>query len=203
MKRLSCFRMSLVGLCLTLSLAFCPAKAEMALFWQFADSPITAKDGTTVKASELSWQDLTVNGIRVKATSGEVSQYLNLYGGSGTDLEPLGDFLYMDSDTGWIVDPLMAGLGVDYARNGVSFSIELGNLDFDTEAWTALACSSPEDYENLRLGEMIVEMTADVAIPALPWTGGDYSTVPEPTGGLLTLVGVAALALRRRRGVAA
>ena len=31
------------------------------------------------------------------------------------------------------------------------------------------------------------------------WTPGSFQAVPEPSGGLLTLMGVALLALRRRR----
>lgn len=32
-----------------------------------------------------------------------------------------------------------------------------------------------------------------------PWTGGTFHSVPEPTGGLLVMLGAALLALRRKR----
>lgn len=190
-------RVGFVGVCLALA-AF-TANAESAIFWQFKDSPIATKGGTPTSAEALG-----ANGIRVKAISGEQSAYLSLYGGADTGWEALGDVLYVDKDTGWIVDPLFAGLGTDYATDGVKFMIELGNYNFDLvpdqPEWSVLAYSSLAEYSALRNAEMIVEM-ADYAKPAVQWDGGSYTSVPEPTGGMLTLFGLAMLALRRRRGV--
>ncbi len=73
---------------------------------------------------------------------------------------------------------------------GWSYYIELLNekADGSTEA---VAVSSLATWESL--AKFISTQ------PTTPWMGGSYHAVPEPTSGLLLLLGVAGLALRRKR----
>ncbi len=78
--------------------------------------------------------------------------------------------------------------------NGYSYYIELINETtgggYETVAASSLA--SWEDLKNF--------LTANgVPGTGTPWTGGEFHAVPEPTSGLLLLLGVAGLALRRKR----
>lgn len=79
---------------------------------------------------------------------------------------------------------------------GVTFAIEIGMFD-DNGDWINLASSEWKSYNELDdLGH--ISNDARVAPEHGPWTGGSY-VVPEPSSGLLLLVGGAFLALRRRR----
>ncbi len=73
--------------------------------------------------------------------------------------------------------------------------MELGNIDA-SDNWTTLAQSAAAAYSSL--GDYIHE-TFDINPGQIAvWTPTQF-TVPEPSGGLLTIVGFAVLALRRKR----
>ena len=77
-----------------------------------------------------------------------------------------------------------------------SFIVELGNID-SSDNWTTVATSAATAYSDL--GDYI-HQTFDINPGQLAvWTPTQFTAVPEPSGGLLTLMGVALLALRRRR----
>ena len=77
-----------------------------------------------------------------------------------------------------------------------SFIVELGNID-SSDNWTTVATSAAKAYSDL--GDYI-HQTFDINPGQLAvWTPTQFTAVPEPSGGLLTLMGVALLALRRRR----
>lgn len=80
--------------------------------------------------------------------------------------------------------------------SGYSYYIELLSEATGTgggyEAVAASSLASWEDLQNF--------FTANgVPGTSTPWTGGEFHAVPEPTSGLLLLLGVAGLALRRKR----
>lgn len=85
-----------------------------------------------------------------------------------------------------------------YASAEYSFVIELGNWDWDNGTWTMIAASSAASYSELKSLGHIVELSTIEASPPTTWSPTSY-TVPEPSGGLLFIVGGALLALRRRR----
>ena len=77
-----------------------------------------------------------------------------------------------------------------------SFIVELGNID-SNDNWTTVATSASATYSSL--GDYIHKtFDLDPGQTAV-WTPGSFQAVPEPSGGLLTLMGVALLALRRKR----
>ena len=77
-----------------------------------------------------------------------------------------------------------------------SFIVELGNID-SSDNWTTVATSASATYSSLA---NYIHQTFDMNPSSMAvWTPTQFSSVPEPSGGLLTALGFAFLALRRRR----
>ena len=76
-----------------------------------------------------------------------------------------------------------------------SFIVELGNID-SADNWTTVATSAAATYSSL--GDYIHKTFDLNPGQTAVWTPGSFQAVPEPSGGLLTLMGVALLALRRK-----
>lgn len=80
---------------------------------------------------------------------------------------------------------------------GNSFYIEI--VKWNAGSWNTVGVSTALDYNSYAdINAYTVDLHA--IAPTLPaaWTGGTYSA-PEPTSGLLMLLGVAALGLKRRK----
>ena len=83
----------------------------------------------------------------------------------------------------------------------LSFAIELGN--WENGEWVTLATSGTMSYSDLTVttsGDVhILQMADNVNLNSFqPWAPTAYN-VPEPSSGLLVLIGASLLALRRRR----
>ena len=142
-----------------------------------------------------------VNGARIRVASDGTPIYLNLFDQeSGTEyvygmlpimpqLEP-GYETPIFSQAG----PVWTDLGA-YGDSAYSFLVELGHMD-ENGNWTVMAVSETATYEALQAAGFT---TSDaVNYPNMtPWT--PTFTVPEPSSGLLLLVGGALLSLRRKR----
>ena len=77
-----------------------------------------------------------------------------------------------------------------------SFTVELGAIDAE-DNWTTVAWSAATAYSDL--GNYI-HQTFDINPSSMMvWTPTQFTYVPEPTSGLLTAIGFALLALRRRK----
>lgn len=183
------------------------ADEESVLWWMFDEATdIYAIDGTSSwKVDELTGrgasEGLAVNGIRVAAYQGDsLLGYLALADADNASMDfypmPTTDF---DSGTAsWNAGPTYARVAPFASTPGVTFMIELGNWDAmraSDAAWQVLAHSDAATMDALAdfldVGDF--EMHTK-----LEWTGGHYS-VPEPSGGLLLLIGGALLSLRRGR----
>jgi len=77
-----------------------------------------------------------------------------------------------------------------------SFIVEIGNIA-GASGWTTVATSAAVAYSSL--GGHIGERSELAPISATPWVVTEFREVPEPSGGLLMIVGGALLALRRNR----
>ena len=77
-----------------------------------------------------------------------------------------------------------------------SFIVELGNID-SSDNWTTVAKSAATAYSSL--GDYIHPTFSIDPSSLAAWTPVDFVATPEPSSGLLTLMGMALMALRRRR----
>ena len=132
--------------------------------------------------------------IKAKDASGNESDYLWLYGQENAD--KIAQRLYASNDAGTTTGG-GAFAGLENYGSDSQFLFEL---------WTDGATDSPSrvgwtgwlTYD--RIANNI--FSAGNLSGASPFTVGSTMLVPEPTGGLLTLLGLAVLALRRKQKVA-
>ena len=204
-------RLALVAAAL-LTVGVSSAAENDVLYWMVDDSAsVKRTDGTTATISDyFASPDVAVSGsayaARVRVTGGDIQDgqdvFLDLYiPNYGVD-KGNGEYgVLFSEDSGYW------GAGVptgnqspsgDYYSAGTpeySFIVELGNID-SNDNWTTVATSAAATYSSL--GDYI-HKTFDMNPGQTPvWTPGSFQAVPEPSGGLLTLMGVALLALRRK-----
>ena len=183
---------------------------EDVLYWMIDSSATVEKDGVTSSVSSFfdnyGAPANSAFAARVRVTGGNIQEgqdvFLDLYvPGYGVNTGN-GDLGVEFSDTGgyW-------GAGVPTGNKSpigaysagspeFSFIVELGNID-SSENWTTIATSAAATYSSLAAN---IHQTFDINPgQTAVWTPGSFQAVPEPSGGLLTLMGVALLALRRRR----
>ena len=76
-----------------------------------------------------------------------------------------------------------------------SFIVELGNID-SSDNWTTVATSAAATYSSLA---DYIHQTFDMNPSSMAvWTPTSFEAVPEPSSGLLVMIGFAILALRRK-----
>ena len=183
---------------------------EDVLYWMIDSSATVEKDGETSSVASFfenyGAPDGSAFAARVRVTGGNIQEgqdvFLDLYiPGYGVGVGG-GEWGVEFSDAGgyW-------GAGVPTGNQSpsgnysagtpeFSFIVELGNID-SSDNWTTVATSAAKAYSDL--GDYI-HQTFDINPGQLAvWTPASFQAVPEPSGGLLTLMGVALLALRRRR----
>ena len=179
------------------------------LYWMI-DSSATVEDtqaGPSATIGEFfsSYPEGSAFAARVRVTGGNITEdtFLDLYiPGSGVDVGGGAYGVEFDTVGGYW------GAGVptgnqspsgDYSAGTpeYSFIVELGNID-SSDNWTTVATSAAKAYSDL--GDYI-HQTFDINPGQIAvWTPAQFTAaVPEPSGGLLTLMGVALLALRRKR----
>ena len=85
-----------------------------------------------------------------------------------------------------------------YASSGYSFFVELAN--YNNGSWEVVTSGTPVIYDNLVSGGYVAtSFQQGLNISRGYNLGAGAAAVPEPTSGLLLLIGGAMLALRRRR----
>ena len=142
---------------------------------------------------------------RIRVTGGDITEdtFLDLYvPGYGIDVGGGEYGILFSDDVGghWgagVPDGNQSPSG-DYSAGTpeYSFTVELGAIDAD-ENWTTVAWSAATAYSDLR---NYIHETFDVNPSSMAvWTPTQFTYVPEPTSGLLTAIGFALLALRRKK----
>jgi hypothetical protein len=183
---------------------------EDILSWMVGSDATVEKDGVTTSVSSFfenygAPQD-SAFAARVRVTGGNIQEgqdvFLDLYipgygldeggGAWGVEFSTVGGYWGAGVPTG---NQSPSG---NYSAGTPEFSfiVELGNID-SSDNWTTVATSAAKAYSDL--GDYI-HQTFDINPGQLAvWTPAQFTAVPEPSGGLLTLMGVALLALRRKR----
>ena len=84
--------------------------------------------------------------------------------------------------------------------SGYAYYIELVNYDFsgDGKVNRVIARSNAYTYANLT-GNITDSLSITTVSGISAWHGSNFTAVPEPTSGLMVLLGAAALGLRRRK----
>ena len=181
------------------------------LYWMIDNSATVEKDGVTTSITSFFENYGAPEGsafaARVRVTGGDIQDgqdvFLDLYiPGYGVDTGN-GDLGVEFGDVGgyW-------GAGVPTGNQSpsgdfsagtpeYSFIVELGNIDAQ-DNWTTVATSASATYSSL--GDYIHE-TFDINPGQIAvWSPTTFTApVPEPSSGLLMAVGLALLALRRKR----
>lgn len=183
---------------------------EDVLYWMIDSSATVEKDGETSSVASFfenyGAPDGSAFAARVRVTGGNIQDgqdvFLDLYipgygldeggGAWGVEFSTVGGYWGAGVPTG---NQSPSG---NYSAGTPEFSfiVELGNID-SSDKWTTVATSAAKAYSDL--GDYI-HQTFDINPGQLAvWTPAQFTAVPEPSGGLLTLMGVALLALRRKR----
>lgn len=156
------------------------ASADMQVLYFMLDNPLTVEGGGSLEYS-FAMVAFSQDGTNPDPTG----DYLTLYGSGGTDL---GTAVSSDSTA-----PLYVGLGDSNSPTG-NILFEMW-LESPEGSFQRVAYHSA-DLANL--SQYIVSMD-DMMLGRVPAAGPYGVAVPEPTSGLLVLLGAAVLALRRKR----
>ena len=156
---------------------------------------------TTWSSSYRSAEGYAIDSARVAVTGGGLTDATPLLLGyiSGNEfVSANADEIALDETP---PPQTMYAFITDYASAEYSFTIELGSYDSGT--WTTLATSASLTYQQLQTGDgtggsYLTTYDATLPTPQGIWAPQSYN-VPEPSSGLLMLIGASLLALRRRR----
>ncbi len=165
-----------MSICVMVAVVSVAKAAEEVLWWQVPDDPdvTTFHDGVK-KASELGADE-----ARVIASDGS---YL----------------VIPPPDQGSLAIPMSGGAWYALLPDSpeqLSFMVELGN--WENDQWVGIATSQSYTYAQLA-SHIIYDWGGPNARPAESiWVAGGY-VVPEPSSGILLLIGGGLLALRRKR----
>lgn len=175
------------------ALVHCDAAEGGEVLWWMVGDGYESIEGTTSQNTTMTAGELGVTDARIRyeSESGEKG-YLTLYG-LGSD----GSVNVLEGAAG-------VGLPAEYfadlsslSGTGYSFVLELGN--YVDGSWVHTSMESTATYVELSANRHITKWESTAPSYGTPWKPTSFTVVPEPSSGLMLLVGGALLALRRRR----
>lgn len=199
------------------------ANADEILLWMLEDPDIVGNFGVVTHISDPRWDAsyarvaVIKSGVGYEVSKGFVNEsdaiYLTMYNPdppAGPIVDPETKIAQTFVD---LVDPekgtltgytaTLYSLIGDHGgpTDGIRLAVELGSwVGEDQNTWVVAATSGLWDYNGVFHQNYV---TSQVDIPTTtPWSPGAFSA-PEPTSGLLMLLGGALLALRRRKNLIA
>jgi hypothetical protein len=164
------------------------------LYWMIMpNTSLTVKNDDDTEYAKGTAAELGVTGARIRCETSEGTVgYLPIIG-----IYPGGNNITFEGASGSpIPGGYHAALG-SYTGAAYSYVLELGNWSNGTWAGTKMEATATYDY--LKEQQHIAQWEDMPPSYVKPWTPTEFTVVPEPTGGLLILVGGALLALRRSR----
>ena len=193
------------------------------LYWMVDDSAQVTKDGTSQSISDFfsaymsssdNWSATDSSfAARIRVTGGDISGdvFLGLYGRDEYNVPYIESgelgMAFDSSGTGYwgagVPDGNQSPSG-NYSAGDpeYSFIVEIGYVVWDENSGTAswvetVATSAAAAYSSLGA---YIHQTFDMNPGQMAvWTQTSFNAVPEPSSGLLTVIGFAFLALRRTR----
>lgn len=152
---------------------------------------VLAVASIAANAGYLYWQAPTTSQAGITGSYNYATLWTSTDNGSSYNAisDVSGSTLYFDATTANDTD----------VGNATHFYIELVNYESGTGSFNVVGKSDAETYSNLsasyhsNLATDLSRMTA--------WVGSNYQAVPEPTSGLLMLMGFAMLGLKRKKEV--
>ena len=173
------------------AISFATVVSAQVLYWQVNPS-VTITGGS----DGLSWAYATL--YAVAGDSSPPTQLMSYKFSDGTSSEGnvYVDKSYFEVSSGSILPAYANLVGSDYT--GYSFYIELVN--YDNNVATGVARSESVSYSNLGNAlQDAANFNSDWSSINAMGSSLTFTAIPEPTSGLLLLVGAAVLGLRRKR----
>lgn len=172
----------IVALSLILSFGFA-AQAEY-LFWQLSD---TAKDGTGKSIGDFSYAAIFAETPTTQLKLADET-------GASTD------YTYATVDKS---APQQIVINLDQLGDPSCYSFYIEYFNYN-DGWNSVGTSGKQTYDQLAQNGAIYTGSAMEAITDIAglkmWTGSSYAAAtPEPTGGLLVMLGMALIGLKRKR----
>ncbi len=180
----------IVVLMITLVLAPSLRAAEGGELIWWGVSDVASLDVTDRAGNTLNISDFNINAARIRyADNAGVVGYLDVYAFNANN-----EFVEIPVGVGAVpgayFSPLTGSLST------YTYVVELGNYSGGT--WTEALESGAATYNQLMESHHIAQWDDVTANYAVMWNPTGYTVVPEPSGGILFLVGGALLLLRRR-----
>lgn len=156
--------------------------------------------GVTVNAEAMYWQVGSWSYNNVEESGGEWTMArIQVVNSDGTSLTPEA-YLVMSDTTDTLLDKDATGAWFDlsngdynYASAAYSFVLELVNDDLQVQGTSARV-----NYSDIPASAKVTSFDTVAGSSYTSWNAGSV-TIPEPTSGLLMLLGASLLALRRRQ----
>ncbi len=175
------------------------------LYWMVDDNATVDGDSISTFFANYEATEGSAFAARIRVTGGDITEdtFLDLYipgygldeggGAYGVEFSEVGGYYGAGVPTG---NQSPSG---DYSAGTPEycFTVELGNID-SSDNWTTVAWSAATAYSDLAgyIQESFGLNPSSMAV----WSPTSFSTpVPEPSSGLLTVIGFAFLTLRRKR----